>query len=67
MEVPRHWRLRKQRYYLAGEVCLECQALIFPPRAVCPVCGGEHATALVRSDDAYPLRTDVLKKVPVKA
>ena len=41
MEIPRHWRLRKQRYALVGEVCPHCDAKIFPPRDVCPYCGGE--------------------------
>ena len=45
MEVPRHWRLRKQRYSLVGEVCPHCEAKIFPPRDVCPECGGEAKTA----------------------
>ena len=41
MEVPRHWRLKQQRYALVGEVCPHCDAKIFPPRDVCPHCGGE--------------------------
>ncbi len=41
MEIPRHWRLKKQRYALVGEVCPHCDAQIFPPRDVCPYCGGE--------------------------
>lgn len=45
MEVPRHWRLRKQRYALVGEICPHCNAKIFPPRDVCPECGGEAKTA----------------------
>ena len=45
MEVPRHWRLRKQRYALVGEVCPHCHTKIFPPRDVCPECGGEAKTA----------------------
>ena len=45
MEVPRHWRLRKQRYALVGEICPHCDAKIFPPRDVCPECGGEAKTA----------------------
>lgn len=32
MEIPRHWRLKKQRYGLVGEVCLKCDKKIFPPR-----------------------------------
>lgn len=45
MEVPRHWRLKKQRYALVGEICPHCEAKIFPPRDVCPECGGEAKTA----------------------
>jgi len=44
MEVPRHWRIRQQRYALVGEVCPHCEAKIFPPRDVCPECGGEAKT-----------------------
>jgi uncharacterized OB-fold protein len=44
MEIPRHWRLRKQRYGLVGEVCPHCEAKLFPPRDVCPECGGEAKT-----------------------
>src|SRR5512136_1001604 len=38
MEVPRHWRLKKQRYSLVGEVCGHCGNKIFPPRDICPEC-----------------------------
>jgi len=44
MEIPRHWRLKKQRYALVGEVCPHCEGKIFPPRDVCPHCGGEAKT-----------------------
>lgn len=39
MEVSRHWRLKKQRYTLVGEVCPHCDEKIFPPRDICPDCG----------------------------
>ena len=45
MEIPRHWRLKQQRYALVGEVCPHCDAKIFPPRDVCPSCGGEARNA----------------------
>ena len=44
MEIPRHWRLRKQRYSLTGEVCPHCEAKLFPPRDICPECGQEAKT-----------------------
>jgi uncharacterized OB-fold protein len=39
MEIPRHWRLRQQRYGLVGEVCPHCDTKLFPPRDICPECG----------------------------
>ncbi len=44
MEISRHWRLKKQRYALIGEVCPHCGAKIFPPRDVCPECNREAKT-----------------------
>ncbi len=41
MEVPRHWRLKKQRYALEGVICPRCQTPLFPPRPVCPHCAEE--------------------------
>lgn len=41
MDIPRHWRLKKQRYALVGEVCDHCDAKLFPPRDICPECGQE--------------------------
>ena len=49
MEIPRHWRLKKQRYGLIGEVCPHCDSKIFPPRDICPDCGGEAKTAFAFS------------------
>jgi uncharacterized OB-fold protein len=39
MEIPRHWRLKEQRYQLIGTACSECSAVQFPPREICPACG----------------------------
>ena len=44
MEIPRHWRLKKQRYALVGEECPTCHGKIFPPRDVCPYCSHEAKT-----------------------
>jgi hypothetical protein len=38
MEIPRHWRLKAQRYRLGGSVCVNCGQRVFPPRPVCPHC-----------------------------
>jgi uncharacterized OB-fold protein len=44
MDIPRHWRLKQQRYALVGEVCEHCDAKVFPPRDICPECGEEAKT-----------------------
>ncbi len=60
MEVPRHWRMKKQRYTLTGEICLNCNTPMFPPRAVCPHCGGDakHVFA-VQPQPAFALEERV--------
>lgn len=45
MEIPRHWRLKKQRYGLVGSVCPHCDYKMFPPREVCPNCSDEEYVA----------------------
>lgn len=40
MEIQRHWRLKQQRYGLMGSDCPHCEEKVFPPRDVCPGCGG---------------------------
>lgn len=40
MDIPRHWRLRNQRYQLEGSACRACGAVYFPPRAFCKACRG---------------------------
>ena len=49
MEIPRHWRLRQQRYALVGEICPHCEGKIFPPRDVCPHCGNDARTSFTFS------------------
>ncbi len=41
MDIPRHWRLKAQRYRLEGSFCPACGELFFPPRPVCPRCSNK--------------------------
>ncbi len=41
MEVPRHWRLQRQRYSLIGEICPRCETKMFPARDICLGCSQE--------------------------
>lgn len=38
MEIPRHWRLKKQRYGLVGNECPRCEKKSFPPTEICRRC-----------------------------
>jgi len=49
MDIARHWRLKKQRYGLVGEVCGSCGSKLFPPRDVCPECQAPAKTPYVFS------------------
>ena len=64
MEVPRHWRLRQQRYALVGEVCPHCEVKIFPPRDVCPNCGGEAKTRFDFSGRGVVFSYTVMRDAP---
>ena len=44
MSLASHWRTRKQRLSLVGEVCPHCGKKLFPPRDICPECGGPAKT-----------------------
>ena len=52
MEIPRHWRLKAQRYRLEGSTCPTCLRLIFPPRSVCPYC---HVKMAQRAERIIPI------------
>ena len=49
MDMPRHWRLKEQRYNLVGTECLACGAKLFPPRPVCPDCNSKEVQPLAFS------------------
>ena len=50
MEIPRHWRLKKQRYALVGEVCPHCDTKIFPPRSKHQGCQDDEKPIEVRGE-----------------
>ncbi len=64
MEIPRHWRLKQQRYSLVGEVCPHCEAKIFPPRDVCPECGGEAKTQYTFSGEGEVFSYTTMNDAP---
>ena len=45
MEIPRHWRMKAQRYRLEGSICRGCGRPSFPPRPLCARCASQLAQA----------------------
>ena len=45
MPSPRYTREIPQRYRLESAVCDGCGKILFPPRPVCPACGGDTFSA----------------------
>lgn len=64
MEIARHWRLNQQRYALVGEVCPHCDVKIFPPRDVCPDCGGEAKTEFTFSGQGEVFSFTIMNDAP---
>jgi rubredoxin-like zinc ribbon protein len=60
MDIPRHWRLKAQRYRLEGSLCPVCGRPNFPPRPACPDCSGQR----VNSADAQLLSTTGWNDIP---
>lgn len=63
MEIPRHWRLKAQRYRLQGEVC-EKGHYVFPPRDICPHCHGEAHIPHVMSGKGEVFSSTVIYEAP---
>ena len=61
MEVPRHWRLKKQRYALVGNQCPVCEEKIFPPRDICPRCGGKKT---IINNEEGAIKAELPVKLP---
>ena len=66
MEIPRHWRLRRQRYAIVGQVnpCANVCYNILTPRDVCPECGGEANLATDDSRKAQVYAVPRMYRIP---
>jgi uncharacterized OB-fold protein len=66
MEIPRHWRLKAQRYRLEGSACPTCGQLSFPPRPVCPHCTAQPAQMAVGEHPAILASKHTFETVSLK-
>jgi uncharacterized OB-fold protein len=66
MEIPRHWRLKAQRYRLEGSICPICGELTFPPRPVWPHCSAQPAQMAGYGLPVMPVSTRTLDTISSK-
>ena len=65
MDMPRHWRLKEQRYNLVGTECLACGAKQFPPRPVCPGCNSREVQPFAFSGQGEVYSYSTLFQAPL--
>jgi hypothetical protein len=64
LSVPSFWRLNKAKYGLVGSKCCGCDKLLFPPRTVCPVCGGSEVEKAKLADSGQILTWTTIHAAP---
>lgn len=60
----RAWREFPQRYRLEAARCTECGKVLYPPRLVCPQCGGRDFTTEVLPRDGKVVTYTVIRVPP---
>jgi uncharacterized OB-fold protein len=60
----RVWREFPQRYRLEAAKCESCGAILYPPRLVCPSCGGRSFTDVVLPRDGKVVTYTVIRVPP---
>jgi uncharacterized protein len=60
MEIPRHWRIRKQRYSMVGGICPNCETKMFPAREICPHCGNGSRVSISINEETTLYAQNVL-------
>jgi len=65
MPTPsRSWREIPQRYRLEAGKCTNCGAICFPPRLVCPQCGGREFTKTKLAESGKILTYTIIRVAP---
>lgn len=60
----RAWREFPQRYRLEAAKCTECSKILYPPRLVCPECGGREFADEVLPRDGKVVTFTVIRVPP---
>jgi uncharacterized OB-fold protein len=60
----RAWREFPQRYRLEAATCAGCSKILYPPRVVCPECGGREFTKSTLPRDGKVVTYTVIRVPP---
>lgn len=60
----RSWRESPQRYRLEAAQCSKCSKILYPPRLICPSCGGREFTDVVLPRSGKVLTFTVVRVPP---
>ena len=60
----RAWREYPQRYRLEASSCDDCEKILYPPRLVCPACGGRDFTDVTLPREGKVLTYTVVRVPP---
>jgi uncharacterized OB-fold protein len=60
----RSWREFPQRYRLEAAKCKDCEKVIYPPRVVCPKCGGKSFETVVLPREGSVVTFTVVRVPP---
>lgn len=66
MPSPRYWREIPNRYRLEARRCTGCSAVSYPPRRVCPECGGTAVEPLALSRRGRVVTSTVIHVSPTE-
>ncbi len=65
MPTPsRYWREIPQRYRLEAGKCAKCGFVCFPPRLICPQCGGREFAKTKLSESGKILTYTIIRVAP---
>ncbi len=64
MSVAKYWREVPQRYRFEAKKCKKCSSILFPPRLVCPECGGRAFEDYILKDTGKILTFTTIEVAP---
>ena len=64
MSVAKYWREVPQRYRFEAKKCKKCGNIAFPPRLVCPECGGREFEDHILKDTGKLLTYTTIEVAP---